>query len=66
MLGVILPHGILFRGSAEAKIRTGMLNDDLIETVIGLSPNLFYGTGVHGALDGFRHGPARSFNSVSI
>ncbi|MBF0383034.1 MAG: type I restriction-modification system subunit M [Magnetococcales bacterium] len=46
MLGVVLPHGILFRGGAEGKIRKGMLEDDLIEGVIGLAPNLFYGTGI--------------------
>lgn len=45
-LGVVLPHGILFRGGTEAKIRQGMLKDDLIEAVIGLAPNLFYGTGI--------------------
>ncbi|HEX2753041.1 MAG TPA: type I restriction-modification system subunit M [Alphaproteobacteria bacterium] len=46
MLGVVLPHGILFRGGAEGKIREGLLKDDLIEAVIGLAPNLFYGTGI--------------------
>ena len=46
MLGVVLPHGILFRGGAEGKIREGMLRDDLIEAVIGLAPNLFYGTSI--------------------
>lgn len=46
VLGVVLPHGILFRGGAEAKIREGLLKDDLIEAVIGLAPNLFYGTGI--------------------
>ncbi len=46
MLGVVLPHGILFRGGAEAKIRKGLLEDDLIEAVIGLGPNLFYGAGI--------------------
>ena len=46
MLGVVLPHGILFRGGAEGKIREGMLGDDLVEAVIGLAPNLFYGTGI--------------------
>jgi type I restriction enzyme M protein len=45
-LGVVLPHGILFRGGAEAKIREGILKNDLIEAVIGLAPNLFYGTGI--------------------
>ena len=46
LLGVVLPHGILFRGGAEGKIRQGMLEDDLVEAVIGLAPNLFYGTGI--------------------
>ena len=45
-LGVVLPHGILFRGGAEGRIREGILGDDLIEAVIGLAPNLFYGTGI--------------------
>ena len=46
MLAVVLPHGILFRGGTEGKIRQGMLRDDLIDAVIGLAPNLFYGTGI--------------------
>jgi len=46
MLGVVLPHGILFRSGVEGKIREGVLRDDLIEAVIGLTPNLFYGTGI--------------------
>ena len=41
-----MPHGVLFRGGAERDIRTGLLDDDLIEAVIGLAPNLFYGTGI--------------------
>ena len=45
-LGVVMPHGVLFRGSAEGKIRQGLLQEDLFETVIGLAPNLFYGTGI--------------------
>jgi type I restriction enzyme M protein len=45
-MGVVLPHGILFRGGAEGKIRTGFLKDDRIEAVIGLASNLFYGTGI--------------------
>lgn len=46
MLGVVLPHGILFRRGSEGLIRRGLLRDDLIEAVIGLAPNLFYGTGI--------------------
>ena len=45
-LGVVMPHGVLFRGAAEGKIRQGLLREDLFEAVIGLPPNLFYGTGI--------------------
>ena len=45
-LGVVMPHGVLFRGDAEGKIREGLLQADLFEAVIGLAPNLFYGTGI--------------------
>lgn len=44
--GVVLPHGVLFRGGTEGKIREGLIKDDLIEAVIGLAPNLFYGAGI--------------------
>ena len=49
-LGVVVPHGVLFRGSSEKNIRQGILEDDLIEAVIGLPPALFYGTGIPAAL----------------
>ena len=49
-LGVVMPHGILFRGSTEGAIRKGMLKEDLIEAVIGLPSNLFYGTGIPAAI----------------
>jgi type I restriction enzyme M protein len=42
----VMPHGVLFRGGAERDIRTQLLDDDIIEAVIGLAPNLFYGTGI--------------------
>ena len=45
-LGVVMPHGVLFRGSAEGKIRQGLLEEDVFEAVIGLAPNLFYGAGI--------------------
>ena len=41
---------VLFRGSAECKIRKGFINDDLIEAVIGLPQNIFYGTGIPAAI----------------
>ncbi|MEX2374399.1 MAG: type I restriction-modification system subunit M [Dehalococcoidia bacterium] len=46
MLGVVLPHGVLFRGGAEGRIREGLLKDDFIEAVVGLGPNLFYGASI--------------------
>lgn len=48
--GVILPHGALFRGGAEGKIRKGILEEDFVEAVIGLPSNLFYGTGIPACL----------------
>ena len=41
-----MPHGILFRGGAEGKIRRGIVESDLFEAVIGLAPNLFFGASI--------------------
>ncbi|MCY4262407.1 MAG: N-6 DNA methylase, partial [Candidatus Dadabacteria bacterium] len=49
-MGVVVPHGVLFRGSSEKNIRKGILEDDLLEAVIGLPKALFYGTGIPAAL----------------
>ena len=46
MIAIILPHGVLFRGGAEERIRTKLLKDGHIDTVIGLPANLFYSTGI--------------------
>ncbi len=46
VMAIILPHGVLFRGGAEAKIRRKLLDDENIDTVIGLPANLFYSTGI--------------------
>jgi type I restriction enzyme M protein len=45
-MAIILPHGVLFRGGAEERIRTKLLTDDNIDTVIGLPANLFFSTGI--------------------
>lgn len=45
-LATVLPHGVLFRGGEERTIRAGMIDHDLVEAVIGLPANLFYGTGI--------------------
>jgi len=46
MVVTVMPHGVLFRGGAERDIRAGFIKDDLLEAVIGLPQNLFYGTGI--------------------
>jgi type I restriction enzyme M protein len=45
-MAIILPHGVLFRGGVEERIRTKLLKDGHIDTVIGLPANLFYSTGI--------------------
>lgn len=45
-MAIILPHGVLFRGGAEERIRTKLLRDNNIDTVIGLPSNLFFSTGI--------------------
>jgi len=49
-LGVVVPHGVLFRGAAEGKIRENFIKEDLIEAIIGLPAGLFYGTGIPAAV----------------
>jgi len=49
-MAVVLPQGALFRKAAEGGIRTELLKEDLIEAVIGLAPNLFYGTQLAGCV----------------
>lgn len=44
--GVVLPHGVLFRGSSEGKIRQKLIEDNLLDAVIGLPANLFFGTSI--------------------
>jgi type I restriction enzyme M protein len=46
VMAIILPHGVLFRGGPEERIRTKLLKDNHIDTVIGLPSNLFYSTGI--------------------
>lgn len=45
-VGVVVPHGVLFRGSSEGDIRKKVIEDNLLEAVIGLPSNLFFGTGI--------------------
>ena len=50
IVATVMPHGVLFRGGAEGTIRRRIIEDDLLDTVIGLGPNLFYGTGIPAAI----------------
>jgi type I restriction enzyme M protein len=49
-MAVVLPQGALFRKAAEGTIREALLREDLVEAVIGLAPNLFYGTSLAGCV----------------
>ena len=58
-MAVVLPHGALFRMGKEGEIRRKILGMDLLETVIGLGPNLFYGTGLAACILVFRQRKAK-------
>lgn len=45
-MAIVLPHGVLFRGASEGKIRKNIIDENLLDAVIGLPANLFYGTGI--------------------
>lgn len=49
-MGVVVPHGVLFRGSSEGKIRQQLIEENLLDTVIGLPEKLFFGTGIPAAI----------------
>jgi type I restriction enzyme M protein len=53
-VGVVVPHGVLFRGGAEGTIRKAFIEENLLDAVIGLPPNLFFGTGIPAAILVFR------------
>ena len=53
-VGVVVPHGVLFRGSTEGKIRKQLIEENLLDAVVGLPANLFYGTGIPAAILVFR------------
>lgn len=64
-LATVVPHGLLFRGGAEGKIRKAILEDDLFEAIIGLPQNLFYGTGIPAAVLVFnKNKPVEKKNKV--
>jgi len=53
-VGVVVPHGVLFRGGSEGAIRKAFIEENLLDAVIGLPPNLFFGTGIPAAILVFR------------
>ncbi len=55
IVATVMPHGVLFRGGAEGKIRRKIIEDDLLDTVIGLGPKLFYGTSIPASILILRH-----------
>lgn len=46
IMAIVLPHGVLFRGGEEGEIRKNLIENDHLETIIGLPPNIFFGTGI--------------------
>ena len=58
-MAVVLPHGVLFRGASEGKIRKQLVEMNLLDAVIGLPANLFYGTGIPACILVFKKGRTR-------
>ncbi len=65
-VGVVVPHGVLFRGSSEGKIRQKSIEENLPEAVIGLPANLFFGTGIPAAILIFNRGKGDNNNVLFI
>lgn len=66
MVGVVVPHGVLFRGSAEGRIRKRVIEDNLLDAVIGLPANLFFGTGIPAAILIFNKAKDKRTDTVFI
>ena len=65
-VGVVVPHGVLFRGSSEGKIRQKTIEENILEAVIGLPANLFFGTGIPAAILIFNKGKDKNKNILFI
>jgi len=65
-VGVVVPHGVLFRGASEGKIRQKLIEENLIEAVIGLPANLFFGTGIPAAIIIFNKGKGKNTDVLFI
>lgn len=64
--GVVVPHGVLFRGASEGKIRQKTIEENLLEAVIGLPANLFFGTGIPAAILIFNKNKGKNNNILFI
>ncbi|MCC5916520.1 MAG: type I restriction-modification system subunit M [Cryomorphaceae bacterium] len=64
--GVVVPHGVLFRGASEGKIRTKVIEENLLEAVIGLPANLFFGTGIPAAIIVFNKAKGKNTNVLFV
>ncbi|WP_457328685.1 N-6 DNA methylase [Rhizobacter sp. P5_C2] len=65
MVATVMPHGVLFRGGEEARIRGKIIEEDLLEAVIGVAPNLFYGTSIPACILVLRQRVQKGANRVS-
>lgn len=65
-VGVVVPHGVLFRGASEGKIRQQTIEENILEAVIGLPANLFFGTGIPAAILIFNRGKEKNQNVLFI
>ena len=65
-VGVVVPHGVLFRGAAEGKIRKSTIEENILEAVIGLPANLFFGTGIPASILVFNKGKSDNTNVLFI
>lgn len=65
-VGVVVPHGVLFRGSSEGRIRQKAIEENLLEAVIGLPANLFFGTGIPAAILVFNKGKGANRNVLFV
>lgn len=63
IMAIVLPHGVLFRGGAEGKIRKNIINENLLDAVIGLPANLFYGASIPTCILVFKGRKARQKNT---
>jgi len=65
-VGVVVPHGVLFRGSSEGKIRQKTIEENILEAVVGVPANLFFGTGIPAAILIFNKGKEKNTNVLFV